>query len=300
MWALLRTTLAQWQFRQASLLASSLAYYTVFSLAPLLVIVIGVVGVLFGQAGAEGRVVEQLQHFVGRDGAQVIETAIVNMRESTNSRNPVGVLFSITFLIVGSSNLFFQIRRALNQVWNIVPTPKHGFLYFFRKLFLSFAMVLMIAFLLLVSFILSAVLGYFVDALSAINSDLIYLWKVVNFLVSFSVTTLLIALIYRVLPDVRVAWQAAGVGGAITALLFSIGQFLFGQFLGHISLGSAYGVAGSLVIVIVWIYYAAHLLLLGAEFTQVYAERRGTPIVPSEQAVRVPQMAIASPSLQEK
>lgn len=286
-WRLLKATFVEWQLKQVSVLASSLAYYTVFSLAPLLIIVIAIVGILFGEEAAQGRIVEQLQSLIGREGAEVIETAIANSRLSASDWNSWQLWLNLGILIFGASNVFVQLQRALNRVWEVKPAPKFDFTYFVRKRILSFAMVLVIAFLLLVSFVFSAVLSAIFNYLG--NSVVIpsYFWQVVNFITSFGVITLLFALIYKVLPDAKVSFRDTAVGATVTAVLFVIGQFLFGIILGRTSLGSAYGVAGSLVVVITWIYYSAQILLIGAEFTQVYARRYGRPIVPNSHAVRV-------------
>lgn len=286
-WRLLQATFAEWQLKQFSVLASSLAYYTIFSLAPLLIIVIALVGILFGEEAAQGRIVEQLQSVIGREGAEVIETAIANTRLSTTDWKSWQLWLNLGILVFGASNVFVQLQRALNRVWEVKPSPQFNLGYFIRKRILSFAMVLVIAFLLLVSFVFSAVLT---AVFSYLNDSVVvpsFFWQVVNFTISFGVITLLFALIYKVLPDVRVSFRDTAVGATVTAVFFVIGQFLFGIILGRTNLGSAYGVAGSLVVVITWVYYSAHILLIGAEFTQVYARRYGRPIVPNSHAVRM-------------
>jgi len=283
----LKATFAEWQLKQVSVLASSLAYYTIFSLAPLLIIVIAIVGILFGEEAAQGRIVEQLQSVIGREGAEVIETAIANTRLSTTDWRSWQLWLNLGILVFGASNVFVQLQRALNRVWDVKPAPQFNFAYFIRKRILSFAMVLVIAFLLLVSFVFSAVLS---TVFSYLNDSVIvpsFFWQVVNFIISFGIITLLFALIYKVLPDVKVSFRDTAVGATVTAVLFVIGQFIFGIILGRTNLGSAYGVAGSLVVVITWVYYSAHILLIGAEFTQVYAKRYGRPIVPNSHAVRI-------------
>lgn len=284
---LLKETFSEWQLKQVSVLAASLAYYTIFSLAPLLIIVIVVVGILFGEEAAQGEIVGQLKNLIGREGAQVIETAIANIRQSITNWNSWQFWLNLGLLIFGASNVFVQLQRALNRVWDVKPEPKFNLGFFLRKRILSFAMVLVIAFLLLVSLVINAILTAVLSYLGSSVAIPVYIWQVINFIVSFSVIVLLFALIYKVLPDVKVSLQDTVVGATVTAILFVIGQFTFSIILGQTNLGSAYGVAGSLVVVITWVYYSAHMLLLGAEFTQVYARKYGKPIVPNRHAVKI-------------
>ncbi len=287
-WGLLKETFSEWQFNQVSLLASSLAYYTVFSLAPLMIIVIMIAGAVLGEAAAEGQIVAQLQELMGEEGAQVIATAIANLREDTTG-GPFRLIFNIGFLLLGASGVFAQIQNALDKIWEVKPEPGLQVFHFLRKRLLSFAMVLVIVFLLLVSFVANTTLAVLVSYLNNILPGLGYLWQILSFLVSFGVIAVLFASIYTILPDAKVAWRDAGVGAIFTAILFMVGQFLFGLFLSQINFGSTYGVAGSFLIIITWIYYAAHILFLGAEFTKVYAKRHGSPIVPEEYAVPISQ-----------
>ncbi len=288
-WTLLKATFAEWEFKQVSMLASSLAYYTVFSLAPLLAIVITIVGAIFGEAAVKRELVLYTQNFIGSAAAQVLETAIANMRQPSISQGLLGLLLNVALLIYGSSKVFVHIQRSLNQIWEVKAQPQQNLLYFISKRILSFAMILVLAFLLLVSFAIDTLLASTINFLSGTIPGLSYLWQILKFLVSFGTITLLFGLIYKILPDAKFAWKDAFVGAALTALLFVFGQSLFALFLSKTDLGSAYGVAGSFVIIITWAYYSAHILLLGAEFTQVYARKRGSPIVPEEHAVRLPE-----------
>lgn len=283
-WKLLKETIAEWQFNQVSLLASSLAYYTVFSLAPLMILVIMIVGAIFGEAAAEGEIVGRIQGTVGPEGARVIETAIANIREDTTG-GPFRLIFSLGFLIFGASGVFAQIQNALDRIWEVKPEPGRNIVHFLRKRLLSFAMVLVIAFLLLVSLVVNTALAALIDFLGEFLPDVGYIWQLLSFLVSLGIVTLLFAAIYTILPDAEVQWRDALVGATITAILFMLGQYLFGVFLSQTNFGSAYGVAGSFIIIITWIYYTAHILFIGAEFTKVYARRQGSPIVPEEHAV---------------
>ena len=283
-WGLLRDTISEWQFNEVSLLAASLAYYTVFSLAPLLIIVMMIVGAIFGEEAAKEQIVARMTELVGGQAAEVIATAITNMRTDATG-GPFRLIFSLGFLLFGASGIFAQIQDALDRIWEVEPAPKQKIFNFLRKRLLSFAMILVIAFLLLVSFISNTILAAFVDVLNTIVPGYGYWWQLLSLLLTFGVTTFIFGAIFTILPDAEISWRNTVVGAVITAILFLIGQSLFGLFLRQSNFGSAYGVAGSFVILITWVYYAAQVLLLGAVFTKVFAQRRGSPIVPSEYAV---------------
>ncbi|MGG6267488.1 YihY/virulence factor BrkB family protein [Leptolyngbya sp. AN03gr2] len=284
LWRLLKETFSEWQINDAPLLASSLAYVTVFSLAPLMVIVIMIVGAIFGEATAQEQIVTQLTEFVGEDGAQLMATAIQNMRAEAEG-GAVQWLVSLGFLLFGASGVFSQIQEALDRIWEVQPSPERQWLHFLRKRLLSFAMILVIAFLLLVSSVGTTALAAIVAQLNDLIPGLGNLWQVVRWLITFLVTSIVFAALYTILPDAEIAWRDTIVGAMITAILFLVGQALFGIFLSQTDFGSAYGVAGSFVIVITWIYYAAQVLLAGATLTKIMARKRGKPIVPSEYAV---------------
>ncbi len=283
-WRLLKETFSEWQVNEVSLLASSLAYYTVFSIAPLMVIIITILGAIYGEATAQQQIVDQMTEIVGKEAAQLLATAIANLRQDATG-GLLQLIFSIGFLIFGASGVFAQIQYALDKIWEVKPEPKRQIFHFLRKRILSFAMVLVIAFLLFVSYIVRNILFVIVNYLSDLLPGLSFLWQFLSFLLSFGILTFLFAAIYTILPDAQVAWRSAGVGAAITAILFMIGQLFFGLFLSQTDIGSAYGVAGSFVIITTWIYYAAHILFLGAEFTKIYAKMQGSPIMPEEYAI---------------
>jgi membrane protein len=283
---LLRETIQEWQVSEASLLASSLAYATVFSLAPLMVIVIMIVGAVFGEATAQEQIVTQLSAFLGEDGAQLMATAIENLRIETNG-GPLQLLISIGFLLFGASGVFIQIQDALDRIWEVKPTPNRQWSTFLRKRLLSFTMILGIAFVLLVSSIGTTALAAFAAYLNYLVPGLGSLWQIVRWLITLTLTSTIFAALYTILPDAKIDWQDTVIGAVTTAILFLIGQALFGIFLSQTNLGSAYGVAGSFVIVITWIYYAAQVLFAGAALTKILARKRGTPIRPNEYAVRL-------------
>lgn len=280
---LIQESFTEWQEDKASLLAAALAYYTVFSITPLLVIAIAIAGAVFGQDAARGEILKQMNGLVGIQGAQVIETALANADQP--QLGSIASIISVIILLIGASGVFAQLQEALNTVWNVKAKPeKQGIWEFIRKRLLSFGMVLAIGFLLLVSLILSAMLS----GISNLDINLLPgfdpLWEIVNFVISFGFVSLLFALIYKYLPDVKIRWKDVWVGAIITALLFTIGKYLIGLYLGQGSLGSTYGAAGSLIIFLAWVFYSAQILLFGAEFTQVYARKYGRKILPNSHA----------------
>lgn len=290
--ALLKQTASEYSEDKVSRLAAALAYYTVFSLAPLLIIAIAIAALVFGQEAAQGQIVGQIQGLVGRDGAEFIQTAIDNANDKKNT-GIIATVINIAVLLFGASGVFAQLQDALNTVWEVAPKPEQGLLNVIRQRFLSFAMVLVIAFLLLVSLVLSAAFAALGNLMSGLLPGLDALWQIVNFVISFGVITLLFAMIYKFLPDAKIAWGDVWIGAALTSLLFTVGKLLLGVYLGNASFGSTYGAAGSLVILLAWVFYSAQILFVGAEFTQVYASKYGSRIVPTKHAVALTEEARA-------
>ncbi len=284
--ALLKETVAEWNKDKASRLAAALAYYTIFSLSPLLIIAIAIAGAVFGEEAARGEIVSQIQGLVGKEGAVFIQAAIENASKP-QAGGGFASLVSIAILLFGASGLFAQLQDALNTIWEVQPDPKQGVASFIRTRFLSFSMVLGIGFLLLVSLVISAGLAAFVSYLSNLLPSVASLLQIANFVLGFVVTTILFGLIYKFLPDVKITWSDVLIGAAITSLLFSLGRYLLGMYLGNSSFGSTYGAAGSLVVILAWVYYAAQILFFGAEFTQVYARKYGSQIVPDKNAIPI-------------
>ncbi|WP_416674565.1 YihY/virulence factor BrkB family protein [Egbenema bharatensis] len=280
---LLKETFSEWMEDKVPRLAAALSYFTVFSLAPLLVIAISVAAIFFGEDAARGQIVGQIQGLVGQEGAAAIETMITNADQVEGG--VFATVLGIVTLLIGASGVFGQLQDALNTIWEVAPRPGRGIAYFIRSRFLSFGMVLVIAFLLLVSLVISAVVAGIGTYMTDVAPGLSALWELANFAISFGVITLLFALIYRVLPDVEIAWGDVWIGAAVTAFLFTVGRTLIGIYLGSAAVGSAYGAAGSLVVILVWVFYSAQILLFGAEFTQVYARRYGSRIRPAPIAV---------------
>jgi membrane protein len=282
---LLKDSFAGWQEDQALTLGAALAYYTIFSLAPLLLVVIAVAGLVFGRDAVQGQVVGQIRGLVGAQGAQEVQTMIANAGKMGHGW--IAALVGGGAILLGASGVFLQLQSSLDQIWGVRQRPGQGIKGLVRARFLSFGIVVGIGFLLLVSLVVSATLA----ALSSLTGDLgplaHFLMEILNNVVSFGVVTLLFALIYRVLPDAEISWREVWIGAAATSLLFTIGKALLGLYLGSSSVASAYGAAGSLVIILLWVYYTTQIVFFGAELTKVYALHRGSPIQPSRGAIRI-------------
>ena len=281
---LLKETFKQWQQDKASRIAAALAYYTVFSVSPLLVIAIAIAGAFFGQDTAQQQITEQLTGLIGEDGIEPILMALDNI--SQPKIRGLASLISIGVLILGASGIFAQLQDALNTVWKVTPQPGQGILPFLRKRLSSFLMVLAIGVLLILSMLLSTV----VTAISKYRVDLIpgsqILWENLDFIVSLGLMTFLFGLMFKYVPDVKIPWKDVFIGSVITALLFIFGKFLLGVYISRGSLGSAYGAAGSLIVFLAWVYYSAQIILFGAEFTQVYSQMYGSKIRPKKYSQR--------------
>lgn len=277
--ALTKDSAKAWSEDKASRLAAALSYYTIFSIAPLLVLAIAVAGIVFGREAASNQLFGEIRGLVGDKGAQAIQTMV----QSVNSKggNIAATLVGLFTLLLGASGAFGQLQGALNTIWQVQPKPGLGVWGFLRARFLSFSMILVIGFMLLVTLAISAALaamGHYLEGILPVPAAAM---QILNFAVSFGVTALLFTLIYKVLPDVTMRWRDVWIGGMVTAFLFSVGRYLIGLYLGRSSVGSAYGAAGSLVIILLWIYYSAQILFFGAEFTKVFANRFGAHIQPS-------------------
>jgi membrane protein len=284
-WKLLKQTASDWSDDNAARLAAALAYYTVLSIAPMMVLAVAVAGIFFGEDAARGQIAAQLGSVVGPQAGNAIQTIIAN------SKAPAAGFWSTVIgmgvLLFGASGVFGELQASLNTVWDVAPKPGRGVRGFLEQRFFSFTMVLGVAFLLLVSLVLSAALSAIGTVVSASLPGGAVLWQAVNFVLSLGLITLLFAMIYKVIPDAKIAWRDVWVGAFVTSLLFSLGKLGLGVYLGRASLASPYGAAGSVIVLVVWVYYAAQILLLGAEFTQAYARRYGHEIEPSAHAVRV-------------
>ena len=270
---------AQWWNDKAPRLGAALAFYTALSLSPILLIAIGISGLVFGHDAAEGRIVEELGGLVGKDGAQAIETMVANAWSPT--AGIVAAVVGGVTLLIGATGVFAELHDALNTVWDVQPPPGRGIWRLVKDRLLSLAMILSLGFLLLVTLVISAALNalaaYFTSLMPAYLNAVL---QILNLLVTYIVILMMFALIFKFLPDVRLAWRDVWIGAAITAALFMIGKYLIGLYLGMGTVGSAYGAAGSFVVLLLWLYYSTQILLFGAELTQVIADRFGEGMAP--------------------
>jgi len=285
-WRLLKDTFKEWNEDNASLLAAALAYYTVFSIAPLLILVIAIAGLFFDSADVRQQLIGQIQSLVGNSGAEFLQTVLDNANRPGESSGLIASIVSIVLLLVGATGVLVQLQTSLNIVWNVETRSDLGVWSFIHKRLLSFGMILGIGFVLLVSLVASSVIAGFSSYFQGVMPGLDTLIQLLNFVVSFAITTLLFAMIFKFLPDVEINWGDVWFGAAVTALLFSLGKFLIGLYLGNSGFSSAYGAAGSVIVLLVWVFYSAQIVFFGAELTQVYARRFGSQIVPNQYAVR--------------
>jgi membrane protein len=271
---LLMATYSEWTKDKVPRMGAALAYYTIFSLAPLLVIAIAIAGIAFGVKAAQGEITGQIQGLIGVDGAKAVQTMIQSAHKPAHGA--IASVIGVLALLVGASGVFSEMQDALNGIWHVIPDDKSGVWNFAKTRFLSFGMVLGIGFLLLVSLLLSAVLAALAKYVGGILPVPAVFLHSVDFLFSLLFITVLFAMIFKLLPNIKLAWSDVWVGAALTSLLFTAGKFVIGFYIGKSVSVSAYGAAGSLIIVVAWIYYSALLLYFGAEFTRVYTNTMGS------------------------
>ncbi|HYQ01595.1 MAG TPA: YihY/virulence factor BrkB family protein [Polyangiaceae bacterium] len=283
LWQLVKETGTGWDEDNVTRLAAALAYYTLLSIAPLIVLAVAVTGLAFGEEAARQHIARELAGVVGSGAAEAIQSI------AKNARAPGTGIFSIAVgvvvLLFGASGVFGELQGALNTVWDVAPRPGRGIWGIVKDRFFSFTLVVGVAFLLLVSLVVSAALTWVGQFFEQTLPGGALVWQVLNFCISLGVVTALFALMFKTLPDVRIHWRDIWVGSAVTAGLFTLGKLLLGLYLGSAGVSSAYGAAGSIVALVIWVYYSAQVLLLGAEFTEAYARHFGSRIVPDEQAV---------------
>jgi len=289
---LLKDTFAEWSEDKVPRLSAALAYYTAFALAPLLLIAISVAGLVFGREAATNQIGQQLSGLLGPSAADSVNT-MVEAAGANKGGGIIATIIGIVTLLFAASGVFGELQDSLNTIWEVQPKPNQGLLATIKQRFFSFTMVIGVGFLLLVSLVLSAALGALGGMVAGAEADQSLIWKAVNFVVSFGVTTLLFALIYKILPDATIQWRDVWVGALVTALLFTLGKAAIGWYLGRPGTTSTYGAAGSFVALLLWVYYSAQILFFGAEFTQVYAKAYGSQIEPAENAVPVTEEARA-------
>ena len=284
--SLLKQTVSEWLEDQVPQLGAALAYYTVFSLAPLVLLLLAIVGFIFHNdpAGAWRKMTEQMSYFLDKSAVDVV--ANIAQTASQPNKGMTATIIGILLALFGASGVFGQLQNALNTIWGVKAKPGAGIVGFIRSRFLSFAMVAGVCFLLLVSLVFESLLKGFSHYIQAIFPGGIVIALVVYSIFDLAVVVLLFALIFKFLPDVKIQWRDVWIGALMTAIFFAIGKWVLGLYLGSGAAGSAYGAASSLITLLLWIYYSSQILLFGAEFTQVYAARSGRALVPAKYAVR--------------
>lgn len=272
-------------------LSASLAYYTVFSIAPLLILIISITSLVMRNYDVSQTLYPQIQHYVGKQAAVQMEEIIKNLQLS--GKSGIALISGIAVLLLGASSMFIEIQDSLNIIWRVKAKPKKGWLRLLQNRFLSFSLIISLGFLLLVSLILNIAIKALSDRLLHFLPWItVLVFNIINLVITLIVIAVLFGIIFKFLPDVKIKWRDVRSGAIFTALLFMLGQYLIGLYIQYTAQGSAYGAAGSLIIILVWIYYTSAILYIGAEFTQVYAEAMGSTIEPADYAVHIKQTEV--------
>jgi membrane protein len=291
-WTSLKDSSKGFSDHKVTKLSASLAYYTTFSLGPLLIVIIYLCSIFFGREAVEGSVYTQMKSFIGPDSAAQIQTMIKNA--AISGKNGLAATIGIITLLIGATTVFGEIQDSINSIWGVKAKPKAGIMKVVMTRLLSFGMIASLGFLLLVSLAATTLVESIGHRLERMFPDVtVVLLYIVNLLLTFGVITVLFAIVFKVLPDIRIKWNAIWPGAIATAILFMIGKFLISLYISKSNIGSTYGTAGSLVILIVWVYYSSIILYFGAEFTKSYALQKGVHIIPSQYAVWDDEPAIA-------
>ncbi len=272
-------------------LSASLAYYTIFSIAPLLILIISIAGLVWGSDATSDKLYPQIQHYVGQTAALQIQDILKKLQLS--GKSGTAVVIGVVTLLIGASSIFIEIQDSLNIIWRVKAKPKKGWVKLIQNRFISFSLIISLGFLMLVSLVLSVIMtalsswiGHFLHAITTL------LIKGINLGITFIIISILFGIIFKFLPDVKIKWRDVRTGAFFTAILFMLGQYAINVYIQYTAKSSAYGAAGSILVILVWIYYTAAILYIGAEFTQVYAEAIGSHIEPAEYAVSVQQTEV--------
>jgi len=283
-WSIIKNSFSGFSNDNVTKLSASLAYYTMFSMGPLLVMIIALCGVFFGRDAIEGKIYVQLQQFLGPDTALQLQQIIKNAFIS--GKGTVAIIIGSVSLLVGATSVFAEMQDSINRIWGLKPKPKRGWVKMLQNRFLSFSVIISLGFLLLVSLAIASL----VEALSnrlktAYPGITVVVFYTINLVITMGITSLIFAVIFKVLPDAKIRWRDVVAGSITTAILFMLGKFGISFYIGKSNVGTTYGAAGSLVVLLLWIYYSSIILYLGAEFTKAYAVEYGSPIMPSAYAV---------------
>lgn len=291
LWEVLKNSFTGFMDDNVTKLGGSLAYFTVFSVGPMLVVIISVCGIFLGREAIEGEIYAQLEGFLGKDTAAQLQDII--KKAAVSGKSNVAAIIGVATLLLGATSIFAEIQDSINRIWGIKAKPKKGWLKIIQNRFLSFSVIISLGFLLLVSLAVTSVLDSFNNRLQAAFPDVtVVLFYVINQVVTFTVITILFGVIFKVLPDAQIKWKDVMAGSMLTALLFMLGKFGISFYISKTEVGSTYGAAGSLAVLLVWIYYSSLILYFGAEFTKAYAMQFGGAIYPSEYAITVKEVEI--------
>ncbi len=281
-------------------LSAALAYYTIFSLPAMLIIIIAISDIFYGRQAIEGTIYGQIANFVGKDAALQIQQTI----RSAALSNQAGfaTIVGLVTLVIGATSVFGEIQDSINSIWKLKAKPKKGWLKILINRLISFSMVVCLGFLLMVSLLINGLMDAFIQKLTQMfPGTKVFTVYSFNMLITFLITAFLFGIIFKFLPDAKIKWKHVRAGSLTTALLFLAGKFLIGYYLGHSKLSSAYGAAGSVIVILLWVYYSAMILYFGAEFTRAYAVQTGSQIYPNDYAVWVQQIEVESKkSLQQQ
>ncbi len=297
LWELLRDTTKHWQADHAQRLGAALAYYAVLALPPILVILLYIASLFYNAHAASSQFSHAFNSVLGPKSGQFLQTLTASTQ--THGKGPLATGVAVIALLFSASGFFLELQSALNSAWGVEQRSDAGLKAIILNRLVSFLVLAGIGLVLVAFLLATAGLAAVQKAMGNSIPGGPWVWRTVEFLVSFGVTTALFALIYKLLPDVKVRWRDVWIGAAVTALLFNLGKLLLGLYFAHSSIASAYGVAGSLILILVWIYYSAQIFLFGAEFTQVYANRFGRPILPTKQAAWKSEGESATEDVQE-
>jgi membrane protein len=285
-WQVIKATFGEWSTAHASRLGAALSYYTVFSLAPILLVITAVAGLFLGPEAAQGRLTDELNGLLGPQAGSVVQTMLAKASEQKSGI--IATIVGVATLLAGATGVMLELQAALNAVWRVAPKPGRGIKGVLKDRTIGLALLISLGFLLIVSLAASAALGAFGHMLDSLMPGAVVLGYVINFSFSLVMIAGFFTLLLKVLPDAKVAWRDVWIGAIVTSFLFHIGKLGIGLYLGHASVSSAFGAAGSLAVLLIWVYYSSQIVLFGAAFTRVYAERFGSHVVPDKDAVPAP------------
>jgi membrane protein len=300
-WEVLKNSFTGFSEDKVTKLGASLSYYTIFSMGPLLIVIIYTCGVILGRDAIQGKIIHQLEGFLGHSTALQLQDIIV--KAAISGKGTVAIIIGIITLVVGSTSVFAEIQDSINSIWGLKPKPKKGWLKMIQNRFLSFSVIIGLGFLLLVSLGITAIMDGLNDRLQAVFPGItVTLFYILNQVLTFAVVTVIFGAIFKVLPDAKIKWKDVIAGALVTAFLFLLGKFGISIYISKSNVGSTYGAAGSLVIVLLWTYYSALILYFGAEFTKAYAIKYGSEIHPNDYAVttKLVEVETGKDSIQKK